>query len=158
MMHKSNRRIFFWFNSQVFTLRAIQILVLVECFYMALYVLVFIHRINLVTEGWSSLITFLLHLLAITPPVMLIFVFLPLVLPVFSLLSHVESLTDRKHLRYILTYDERVKAKQAAHDADDDDDTEEDPDHGKFAFGQRGGGVGGMSGSMDAPLLRAHQK
>lgn len=41
-----NQRSYFWFKNPDFTLRAIQILVVLQSFYMSVYVLVFAYRIG----------------------------------------------------------------------------------------------------------------
>jgi hypothetical protein len=66
------------------------VLVLIECFYLALYVLTFAYRVNQVMSDQPGFVAFLTHLLLLTPPLLVIFALLPLLLPVFSLLSHVE--------------------------------------------------------------------
>jgi hypothetical protein len=81
---------FFWCGRPGFQLHFIQVLVLIECFYLALYVLTFAYRVNQEFDHEPGFVSFLFHLLLLAPPVFVIFGLLPLLLPVFSLLSHVE--------------------------------------------------------------------
>jgi len=86
-------------------------LTLLQSFYMTFYVLVFAYRISIYKESPG-----IIQFLALLPPILIMFVFLPLLLPVYSLLTHVEELSHQDNIEYILMrmYGEEFEQKNEA--------------------------------------------
>lgn len=107
-----------------FSYQVIKVLLLFQSFYMSLGVLVFGDRISVIYPDAAGLyIT-----LAVLPPFVVVGIFLPLLLPIVSMLSHVEELVNLEHVDHVLkrmAENETVQAtltRKASSLVPDDDD------------------------------------
>jgi len=89
-------KLFVW-GTPKYALFVIQGFTLLQSFYMSFYTLVFAHRINVYCNP-----ALLFHILMLIPPILVMFVFLPLLLTTYSLLSHVEDFTHQENCEYVL--------------------------------------------------------
>jgi len=82
-------------GSPKFDLAIIQMLIVLNSLYLTFYVLVFCYRISCYQAA-------IVQFIAVIPPILIMFCLLPLLLPIFSLLSHVEHLTHEINREYVL--------------------------------------------------------